>query len=81
MPVEDHEVHDKVKIAADKRYGCWGKEVQLRKGYWAPDRKYNYDGTFTPRFVFIEHVMTTDCRYDLWETDPRCTGCTAEKAK
>lgn len=79
MPVEDHEVHEKVKIAHDKRYGCWGHDNQS-KGYYAPDREYRPDGAFYIRLTFIPHVMTTDCRYDLWESDPRCTGCTAEKA-
>jgi len=79
MPVEDYAVHEKVKIAHDKRYGCWGHGKQS-KGYYAPDREYRPDGTFYIRLTFIPHVMTTDCRYDLWESDPRCTGCTAEKA-
>ena len=80
MPVEDHEVHESVKISADKRYGCWGR-IGMKMGYYAPDREYRPNGTFLIRLTFIPHVMTTDCRYDLWETDPRCTGCTAEKAK
>jgi len=79
MPVEEIPVHEKVKIAADKRYGCWGKAKQSA-GYYAPDRRYKPDGTFYIVQVFIPHAMTTDCRYDLHNTDPRCTDCTADKA-
>jgi len=81
MPVEDHEVHEKVKIAADKRYGCWGKgECGQSEGYYAPDRIYKPDGTFYIVQTFIPFVMSTDCRYDLHATDQRCTGCQADKA-
>ena len=80
MPVEDHAVHEQVKIAADKRYGCWNREG-MGAGYYAPDREYRPNGTFYIRLTFIPHVMATDCRYDLHETDPRCTDCTTEKAK
>jgi hypothetical protein len=78
MPVEDHAVHESVKIAADKRYGCWGKGKQS-VGYYAKDRAYRGNGTFSEQLVFIHHVMTTDCRYDLHTTDPRCTDCPATK--
>lgn len=80
MPVEDHEVHEKVKISADKRYGCWGRQG-MGVGYFAPDRRYKPDGTYYQILTRIPHRNTTDCRYDLWESDPRCTGCTAEKMK
>ena len=80
-PVEDHEVHESVKIRADKPYGCWGAQGCLREGYWAPDRDYRPDGTFYTKLTFIPYKNSTECRYDLWKTDPRCAGCTAEKAK
>lgn len=80
MPVDDIPVHDKVKISADKRYGCWGR-VKMDAGYFAPDRRYKPDGTYYQILTRIPHRNTTDCRYDLWESDPRCSGCTAEKAK
>lgn len=73
MPVDDHPVHEKVRIAADKSYGC--KDHIMSAGYYAPDRVYRPDGTFYIIQTFIPHVMTTDCRYDLRTTDPRCSGC------
>ena len=78
MPVEDIPVHEKVKISADKRYGCWGR-VKMDAGYFATDRRYKPDGTYYQILTRIPHRNTTDCRYDLWESDPRCAGCTAEK--
>lgn len=79
MPVEDHEVHEKVKIADDKPYGCHSRKG-LGKGYYAPDREYRPDGTFYTRLTFIPHAMSTACRsFYLWDTDPRCRACIAEK--
>lgn len=78
MPVKDHEVHEKVKISADKRYGCWGREG-MAAGYYAPDRELEENLEFSLQAKFIPHVMTVACQYDLWESDPRCAGCTAEK--
>ena len=79
-PVEDHDVHESVKIRADKPYGCWGRKG-MGDGYYAPDRHYRGNGTFSIHLAYIPHRNSTECRYDLWETDPRCAGCTAEKAK
>lgn len=78
MPVENHEVHDSVKIKADEPYGCWGR-IGMAAGYFAPDRALEETVEFSLQARFIPHVMSTDCRYDLWETDPRCTGCTTQK--
>lgn len=73
MPVDDHPVHEKVRIDADKPYGC--KDRVMSKGYYAPNREYRPDGTFYLRLSFIPHVMTTGCKYDFRRTDPRCKGC------
>ena len=78
-PVEDHDVHEKVKISLDKPYGC-----HSRKGfathYSAPNRKYREDGSFSLTRKKIKHVMSKQCRsFYLWDTDPRCSGCTADK--
>jgi hypothetical protein len=79
MPVEDHEVHEKVKIAVDKPYGC-SNRPEFSKGYFAPDRRYKPDGTFYVVQTRIPHVMSTDCRsFYLWDTDPRCAVCTVKK--
>lgn len=79
MPVEDHEVHEKVKIEADKPYGC-SNRGEFSKGYYAPDRRYRPDGTYYQVLVFIPHAMSTSCRsFYLWDTDPRCSVCKAER--
>lgn len=72
-PVDDHEVHEKVKIKANKPYGC--KDHKTSEGYYAPDRIYRPDGTFYIIQTFIPHVLTKNCRYDLRRTDPRCNTC------
>ena len=77
-PVEDHEVHELTRIALGKRYGCHNRGG-FAPGYHAPDRRYRPDGTFYVIQVFIPHKMSTACRYDLFETDPRCEGCNYEK--
>lgn len=78
MPVEDHEVHEKVKISEDTPYGCNGRK-EFAKGYYAPDRKYRPDGTFYVIQAWIPHAMSTACRsFYLWDVDPRCRTCTAE---
>lgn len=79
-PVEDHEVHEKVRIDIDKPYGCHSR-TGLANGYYAPDRVYRADGkTWDNVKVFIKNAMSTSCRsFYLWDTDPRCAGCTADK--
>lgn len=65
MPVENHEVHAKVKIATNKPYGCHNGD-RTSAGYigspWG-----------TPKFIV--HAMSTECRYDMSMTDPRCENC------
>ena len=78
MPVLDHEVHDKVRISADKPYGCHSR-TKFGKFYYAFDRVYSGH-----EFVIIKkpipHEMSTACRsFYLWDTDPRCIGCTSER--
>ena len=79
MPVEEHAVHEKVKIAADAPYGCYNRG-KFSRGYQAPDRRYKPDGTFYVIQTRIMHNMSESCRnYYLWDTDPRCKGCTTAK--
>lgn len=79
MPVEDHEVHEKVRIQSDTPYGCHSRK-KMSDGYWAKDRRYLEDGYFEEVYSFIPHAMSTACRnFYIWDTDPRCKGCTAEK--
>lgn len=79
MPVEDHEVHEKVRISADEPYGCSGRSG-FAAGYYAPDRRHKPDGTFYVIQVWIPHAMSTACRnFYLWDVDPRCAVCTSER--
>ena len=79
MAVLDHEAHEKVKISADKPYGCHSRTGFI-KGYYAPDRIYRPDGTFYVVQTLIPHAMSSHCRaFYLWDTDPRCGGCTTDK--
>ena len=79
MPVEDHAVHEKVKIAADEPYGCHSRG-KMGTGYFAPDRRYRPDEAYFQILTRIPHAMSTACRsFYLWDTDPRCAGCTAAK--
>ncbi len=78
-PVEDHEVHEKVKVGADFRYGCntvRRKSVLQPNGYFAPNRVYGEDGTYSTELVFIKNQMSKPCRsFYLWDTDPACADC------
>lgn len=78
MPVEEHAVHEKVKIAADAPYGCYNRG-KFSRGYHAPDRRYKPDGTFYVIQTRIFHELSEDCRYDRHQEDPRCAGCTTKK--
>lgn len=76
MPVEEHAVHSKVRIKADKPYGCSNREISA--GYHAPNRAAGTDGykpTWFLERVRIPHTMSRECRYDMSLTDPRCVGC------
>lgn len=77
MPVEEHAVHKKVSIKANKPYGCHNKD-RLMTGYNAPNRAAGTDGykpTWWLERVRIPHVMSKECRYDMSLKDARCEGC------
>ena len=74
MPVEDHAVHDKVKHAADYKYGCHNRK-EYDTGYFAPDRIYKPDGTFYIVQKRIPYTMSRECRYDMSLSDSHCEGC------
>lgn len=77
MPVEDHEVHEKVRITEDKPYGCHNRKEYM-EAYYAPNRFFGSDG-YKPSVKFealrIPHTMSRECRYDMSLKDQRCTGC------
>lgn len=79
MPVEDHAVHEKVRISADQPYGCHSRK-EFHLDYYAPDRMYKPNGTFYVVQTNVRHAMSSLCRnFYLWDTDPRCAGCTTGK--
>ena len=73
MAVIDHPVHPKVVLADGTPYGC--KNRRFAKGYWTHQRFYYPDGKYLMHQVFIEHTMSTECRYDKSLTDGRCATC------
>lgn len=73
MPVEQHAVHERVRIGSDWRYACWNRPDKFADGYYAPDRIYNEDGTWRDVKTFIPHTMSHDCRSD--DSSGFCAGC------
>ena len=77
MPVENHEVHEKVKITASKPYGCNNRDRDFT-GYHAPNRFAGTTGNEPIWWlgrVKIPHVMSKECRFDMSLSDPRCENC------
>ena len=55
-------------------YGCSNRKMQ--PGYYMPVRRYDREtGDFEVDTKFIEHAMSTECRYDKSLTDQRCQFC------
>lgn len=87
VPVDDHPIHPSTQKGADFRYGCWNREP-FADAYMAPQRfaKPNKSDWSFRNFtcsnedfeigtVFVFHKMSTDCKYDMSDTDPNCKGC------
>ena len=74
MAVLTHEVHEKVKIEANKPYGCNGFD-ERSPGYWVQERSYCANGTYVLINKFLPYRMSRECRYDMSLTDPRCENC------
>lgn len=77
MPVEEHEVHSKVKEKAGTKYGCFNRHGYM-EAYYAPNRKMGSSG-YEPIFFFerirVPHTMSRECRYDMSLKDVKCEGC------
>lgn len=77
MPVEEHEVHSKVKEKAGTKYGCFNRKPYM-EAYYAPNRKMGSSG-YEPIFFFerirVPHTMSRECRYDMSLKDVKCEGC------
>lgn len=81
MGVVEHPVHDKVRQAADFKYGCHSAMTGPLKpnGYYAPTIRETA-GAFVLCSEFIEHRMSTACRnFYLWDSDAGCAGCSQPK--
>jgi hypothetical protein len=74
MAVLAHDVHERTREAAGAVWGCH-RRPEFAAGYWAPDRHYLPGGRFKVVQTWIPNVMSTDCRFDLSLTDPKCSGC------
>lgn len=79
MAVLDHPVHEKTRQKAGARYGCHNRDGFVPY-YYAWDRQYRDDGSFSLVQVKIEHRMSTQCRsFYLWGNDLLCKGCVADR--
>jgi len=66
MPVENHDVHESVKIDSSFRYGCHNR------------KPYAYSYVASPwgnNRMIVNHVMSRECRFDMSLRDPACDGC------
>lgn len=62
-------------------YGCHNKPRS--PGYWANDGLDAIDGDGRTRRVvqkqvFVDDVMSQECKFDLRAVDPGCAGCERE---
>lgn len=62
-----------------KPYSC--NDRQMSKGYYAYERVYTSDGRYILHQIFIEHRMSTECKYDLSHVDARCQQCKHHKTE
>ena len=77
MPVEEHEVHEKVIEKTGTKYGCFNRKPYA-DGYRAPNRYQTSDGyqaVYKLEAKFIPHVMSRECRYDMSLSDIKCDEC------
>lgn len=65
MPVIDHPIHPSTQKGEDFRYGCWNRK-QFADGYL---------GSPWGTAEWVDHTMSTDCKYDLSHKDNNCKGC------
>lgn len=66
---------------AGATYGCHSREIPPgRRFYWATNRNIFPDGSYDLISVRVPVNFGTECRnFYLWDTDPRCAGCTTPK--
>ena len=80
MPVLEHSVHERTSFGDEMRYGC-NNAKPFKDGYFAKAGHSNsvHEGnnvySTRQRWVWVEHRMSRDCRYDLSLNDPACRDC------
>jgi hypothetical protein len=73
MPGLEHSVSEMTKRTDNDPYGC--KDGKRKDGYWTYQRVYFGDGTYMMMQVYVNDVMSKECRYDMSLKDKRCSGC------
>lgn len=73
MPGLEHPVSEMTKRTDADPYGC--ANAKRKGGYWSYQRQQFPDGNFMMTYLFIEDVLSQECRYDHSLTDPRCGTC------
>lgn len=78
MPVEDIEVHEKVKKTGYHEH-CWNNRSTRLKSYYAQDRVYGPDGTWNHVLVEVHNRFANQgrlCRAKGGYPSPAgCIGC------
>lgn len=72
MPVEDHPVHERTKIGADFKYGCFNHPSRKGASYYAPNRIYRPNGTF---LIVQEKIETEWIEYETCPAKHDHQGC------
>lgn len=73
-PVEDHPIHEKVRVGPDFRYAACQRKIR-QPGYYVLTRYYFDDGRYELRNEWVPNTASKDCRYMQHDTDPACQGC------
>ena len=75
MPVEDIEVHEKVKKVGFHEH-CHNNRKPTADGYYAQDRHYYADGTWRNVMAWVPNTFSTLCRAKGgYPSPPGCVGC------
>jgi hypothetical protein len=80
MPGLEHAVSERTKRTDADPYGC--KDGKRTDGYYAKNGLSFHHAKTTDgsniaayKMLWIDDVMSTECRYDMSLSDKRCAGC------
>lgn len=76
MPVEDHPVHERTRLAAEAKHGCFNRPPF--KSHYLSKAGFSADGR--QLFKRTPHVLSTECVTARTTDDPRCEGCRWKEA-